>query len=898
MPLTSLPLQFASDFVWLGVAIGGLTLVLLGRGMTATVTWARLSLTVGFAAMGVAAFIRGVFEVGGPVSAEILVLRLLAVAALAVGGWRWPLGTTRIALYLFGLLCMIAGALSGVFGSAPVAGDAATLVGGLALTAVLLGACRRSIVARVVASAACALLLVVVVLSAPLTGVLSNSTTTSERSNLADVASLISSGVDNRVNEAMLNAGYAGADLNAEFASAGPNPLIVADQATGSPDASQRAAQQAIRAELGLIHGLNSTGTWVYVTSGGHGLAAPGVHPALAAELASLKLNAATSCGRAGARGGLVVLGRDLYAVGAYPECQAVAKASLTSGTGAGAASAARRKLGVLIRAQVLDSSYLKGQVDTRRLSLAFFGRHRLYAAGGPHPSFLALRGLVKSGGPRATGTLGNRYVALDTVLGSGGRAVAEIAVSAPVAATHSDLIGLFRALFLIALGGTILAFWLTLAISDRITAGLRRLTVVSRRIQSGQTRERVRLHSPDEVGTLAGAFDSMLDAIDRQQAALSQAADDEALLRDRLQAVVAGMGEALVALNATGEITDFNRAAERLLGVRAAEAVGRSLESVVELSSASGAPLDAAQTAILRPEQPVQARLRRRDGTVVPVAVSAGTLGGAPGPSDGSVLVLRDLRGEQELERMKSELLSRVGHELRTPLTGIIGYANMLLHRRVTPDQSKLWHAQILEAAKRELRIVEMLEFFTAAGGGRAALHPEMVIVAPLVSSLVSTRAARLDDRYNLSLEVDDERAAALADRRWLSVALDELLDNAIKFSPEGGPIVVRVGTGSGPIGTEGRYVTVTVRDRGLGIPPAAQESIFDEFVQLDASDTRAFGGLGLGLTLVRRVVDAYGGFLSCTSDLGEGTSVTVGLPTVAPATRRSRREWLRAKN
>src|SRR5207302_7229728 len=99
-------------------------------------------------------------------------------------------------------------------------------------------------------------------------------------------------------------------------------------------------------------------------------------------------------------------------------------------------------------------------------------------------------------------------------------------------------------------------------------------------------------------------------------------------------------------------------------------------------------------------------------DGGAIPVAVSAGALRGPGDEVAGNVLVLRDLRREREVERMKTEFLSRVGHELRTPLTGILGYAEMLLYRDVESERQRLWQEEIIKSSKRLLRIVEMLEF------------------------------------------------------------------------------------------------------------------------------------------------------------------------------------------
>src|SRR5207253_9790534 len=107
-------------------------------------------------------------------------------------------------------------------------------------------------------------------------------------------------------------------------------------------------------------------------------------------------------------------------------------------------------------------------------------------------------------------------------------------------------------------------------------------------------------------------------------------------------------------------------------------------------------------------------------DGSRVPVALSAGVIRGPDQEVTGRVFVLRDLRREHEVERMKTEFLSRVGHELRTPLTGIMGFSDLMARKTVPPNQARVWHGEILEQSKRLLRVVERLEFFASAGAGR----------------------------------------------------------------------------------------------------------------------------------------------------------------------------------
>jgi PAS domain S-box-containing protein len=244
-------------------------------------------------------------------------------------------------------------------------------------------------------------------------------------------------------------------------------------------------------------------------------------------------------------------------------------------------------------------------------------------------------------------------------------------------------------------------------------------------------------------------------------------------------------LSDGLVAIDAAGRITDFNRAAEELSGVSHELAVGRRVESVVKLSGGDAGSLGRCMLEAGDAPWARLATIGQPDGAEVPVAVSSGAVRGPAGELVGSVLMVRDLRREQELEQMKNEFLSRVGHELRTPLTGIMGYADILVRRDVPSDRAHGWYGEILQAARRLLRIVEMLEFFASSGAGRMSLRPEPVHTRGLVSGIAAGWSSRLPANVTIGRLVARDIPDVQPDRRWLSLALDELIDSAVKFSP-----------------------------------------------------------------------------------------------------------------
>lgn len=230
----------------------------------------------------------------------------------------------------------------------------------------------------------------------------------------------------------------------------------------------------------------------------------------------------------------------------------------------------------------------------------------------------------------------------------------------------------------------------------------------------------------------------------------------------------------------------------------------------------------------------------------------------------------------------MKSEFLSRVGHELRTPLTGIMGFSDLLSRADVSPERARSWQKEILGQSKRLLRTVEMLEFFASSGAGRVSLRREALDPGRLVDEVAESWSTRINGSRRVLRRVARGLPPLVADRRWLSLALDELVDNAVKFSPEGGQVIVRADSGA-----DGRFVELSVIDQGKGMTNAEAAQAFNDFVQGDSSDTRLYGGLGLGLSLVQRVAEGHGGRVTCESTPGVGSRFSILLPVFVEVER-----------
>ena len=434
------------------------------------------------------------------------------------------------------------------------------------------------------------------------------------------------------------------------------------------------------------------------------------------------------------------------------------------------------------------------------------------------------------------------------------------------------------RRLFVLTLVAAALATLVAAALARRLVAPIRRLTEVAATVGAGDLTARADVQTADEVGELGRTFDTMTSNLAAQAGQLRESASQQSRLRARLEALTASMSDALVAVDADGRVITFNPAAERL--------VGRSVDDVLDLPLAEvlrgRGPGDVVPAVALGDpdsEQALSAQvlLQGPGGRYIPIAATAAPVRDSDGHVLGRVFVLRDVTREAELERMKAEFLSNVSHELRTPLTPIKGYADILARRALDPNATQRYATQILESTARLERIVAMIVEFAALDSGK--LRPERcpTNLSQLVGDVLAEHRRRFPDR-EFTRRVPRSLPPALVDPTLLRRCLDELLDNAVKFSPGGEPVSVSALLEQGD---HGPVLRLSVRDRGVGIESDAATRVFSDFYQADASETRHYGGLGLGLALVRRIVDGLDGDVVVESQPGRGSTFHLLLPT-----------------
>ena len=337
----------------------------------------------------------------------------------------------------------------------------------------------------------------------------------------------------------------------------------------------------------------------------------------------------------------------------------------------------------------------------------------------------------------------------------------------------------------------------------------------------------------------------------------------------EQLAAVVAAAGDAILSASPDGVVQTCNPAAEQLFGYTARELVGRRLQDL--LPPPGG---DAAWDGIvgeLRAGRPVHMETAGHHAAGRPVDVSVGLAPhlGLLGELAGVSAIVRDIGERRALERLQQEFLAMASHELRTPVTAIKGHAQ-LMRRQGRYSAGAV--DTIVAQADQLGRLIDDLLLASQLEAERLELRPaEVDLVAE------ARAAARLGaEGPAIRVEAPAGPLIVWADRQRLGQVFANLLTNAVKYSPEGGEIVLRVSALAG----EAR---VAVIDRGVGIPPEALPHLFSRFYRVAATAERT-QGLGLGLYITRRIVEAHGGRIDVESELGRGSTFTVTLP-VPPA-------------
>ena len=406
---------------------------------------------------------------------------------------------------------------------------------------------------------------------------------------------------------------------------------------------------------------------------------------------------------------------------------------------------------------------------------------------------------------------------------------------------------------------GLVISILLSFLLSKTMIIPIQRLTEGAMRVAHGDFSRKIQVASRDEIGVLTDTFNDMAGQL---QDTLRQVENE----RNKLDTLFLHMTDGVVAFSRNGEVIHSNPAAEEMLGrtITAEATYDELFGDLLSLEQVLQAP-DYLEEERWEGERFLQLLLapfdRDRQG--------------------GVLVVLHDVTQQRKTQDMQREFVANVSHELRTPLTNIRSYAETLSDSagELPPTTEKKFLGVILNESDRMTHIVQDLLTLSRFDSGKDELHlvrfPFDVAVQDLYNA-VYMEAQRHDHKMKLRLEPD--LPAIVADRERVLQVMMNIVSNSIKYTPNGGHILVSAGR-------EGDRVWMQVDDDGIGIPPKDRPRIFERFYRVDKARSRQSGGTGLGLSIAKEIVDRHEGVLELVDREGPGLSMRMELKIEGPS-------------
>jgi two-component system phosphate regulon sensor histidine kinase PhoR len=431
--------------------------------------------------------------------------------------------------------------------------------------------------------------------------------------------------------------------------------------------------------------------------------------------------------------------------------------------------------------------------------------------------------------------------------------------------------------LVLLVIGGLV-----PLAFSRFFARRIVRLEQFTRRIAQGDFRPLPGENSGDELADLARAMNEMAASVERTMRSLSSELN-------RSSTILRSMVEGVAVVDAQERVIFSNRAFSEILNLDPSSIEGRPLIEVVRhsdllglirrvLRGEEGSQIDIAmgivqQRSFSVTATPVQTLEVKTPASPLPAVTTSLEISVAT-PS-GAVVVLHDVTELRRLERVRQDFVANVSHEFKTPLTAIQGFAETLLAGALDDAQNNRRFLEIIrDHAARLARLTDDLLKLARIEAGKLEVEFRPVDIAEQIERCLETTSLKAG-RKQITLEAQIPSTLPLVrgDAGLLREVLQNLLDNAVQYTSQGGRIQVQVTSGS-------REVVVTIADTGIGIPLADQERIFERFYRVDAARSREAGGTGLGLSIAKHIVEAHGGRLWVESEVGSGSRFSFSIP------------------
>jgi two-component system phosphate regulon sensor histidine kinase PhoR len=436
------------------------------------------------------------------------------------------------------------------------------------------------------------------------------------------------------------------------------------------------------------------------------------------------------------------------------------------------------------------------------------------------------------------------------------------IRLSLPLERLDEALRGFRSRLWAVSILILILTGGLSLFYSGVLARRIDRLKEFSRRVAEGDFRPLPADRRGDELAALGRTMGESAGQLDRTIRSLTEE-------RNQSAAILRSMAEGVAVIGSNQRLTFCNEAFSRALGMEGPSVDGRPIVEVIRQSDLLEAIRAALSGNELVKSELIVGAVRSRSFAVTAAPVRSN------GNVTGAVLVLYDISELRRLERARRDFVANISHEFKTPLTAIQGFAETLLAGAADDVQNRDRFLEIIRSnALRLGRLTDDLLRLSQIEAGQLPMESRLVKVSEFIDPCLETARLGAAPKW-ITLEVDyDRNLAVRGDLNALQEILQNLLDNAVRYTLPSGRITVRATAEDGK-------VVIAVSDTGIGIPKADQERIFERFYRVDAARSRESGGTGLGLSVAKHLVEAQGGHIEVQSEIGRGSTFSVFLPS-----------------
>lgn len=410
-------------------------------------------------------------------------------------------------------------------------------------------------------------------------------------------------------------------------------------------------------------------------------------------------------------------------------------------------------------------------------------------------------------------------------------------------------------------LTGLIIAFIMSTIFSRRITKPIEEVAQAAKGIALGNYDMKIPIRASGEIKILAESFNHMAENLHKT---ISELKDG----KDKTEAVLGSMAESLIAVDNKCRIIMVNLAAEKLFEIKREKVLGRHLLEMLRNMELYDLVND-----VLTAKKNISQELKITTSdekifriNIVPINAKK---------NSGAVVILRDITEVRKLEKVRTEFVVNVSHELKTPLTSISGFVETLLDGAYKSQDHCLYFLGIIkQETDRMTRLINELLYFSrieTAGISFNKTHVDLIEVAMKALSVLQTAIKK--KKHKINLDLPDTIMPILSDEDSLLQIVINLLDNAVKYTPDGGKINITIDETS-------NTVVITVADNGVGIAENELDRIFERFYRVDKARAGEISGTGLGLAMVKHLVKGLEGKITVDSELGKGTTFRVYIP------------------